>query len=67
MCNLSMGIMEKGIEKGMEKGITKGRAEERLASIRSLMTNTGWPLEKAMEVLNVPEADRAKYTELLGK
>lgn len=71
MSNLSSGIMEKGLAKGraegMAQGMTKGRAEERLASIRSLMTNTGWPLDKAMEVLNVPEADRAKYAELLGK
>ena len=34
MCNLSEGVRD------------LGRAEGFLASIRSLMANTGWPLEK---------------------
>ena len=63
MCNLSQNVMELGIEQGIEKG----KAEGLLASIRSLMSNTGWPLEKAMEILGVPEADRSKYANLLQK
>ena len=59
MCNLSQGVEE--------KGRIKGRAEGLLASIRNLMTNTGWPLEKAMEILGVPETDRSKYADLLQK
>ena len=71
MCNLSQNVMElgieKGIEQGIEKGIEKGKIEGLLASIRSLMANTGWPLEKAMEILGVPETDRPKYAGLLQK
>lgn len=55
MCNLSEGVRD------------LGRAEGFLASIRSLMANTGWPLEKAMEILGVPETDRPKYADLLQK
>lgn len=55
MCNLSEGVRD------------LGRAEGFLASIRSLMANTGWPLEEAMEILGVPETDRPKYADLLQK
>ena len=63
MCNLSQGVMALGIEQGIEKG----KAEGLLAAIRNLMTNTGWPLEKALEILGVPETDRSKYADLLQK
>ena len=63
MCNLSQGVEEKG----RIKGRAEGRAEGILASIRNLMANTGWPLEKAMEILGLPEADRPKYADLLQK
>lgn len=59
MCNLSEGVRD--------LGRAEGRAEGFLASIRSLMSNTGWPLEKAMEILGVPETDRPKYADLLQK
>ena len=59
MCNLSEGVRD--------LGRAEGRAEGLLASIRNLMTNTGWSLEKAMETLGVPETDRPKYTDLLQK
>ena len=67
MCNLSQGVEEKGRIKGRAEGRVEGRTEGLLSSIRSLMTNTGWPLEKAMEILGVPETDRPKYADLLQK
>ena len=59
MCNLSKGVMEKGIAKGMEKGI--------LTSIRSLMETMGWTLDQAMTALKVPEAEQQTYRSLLEK
>ena len=59
MCNLSQGVRE--------LGRAEGHAEGLLASIRNLMANTGWSLEKAMEILGVPETDRTKYADLLQK
>ena len=59
MCNLSEGVRD--------LGRAEGRAEGFLASIRSLMANTGWSLEKAMETLGVPETDRPRYADLLQK
>ncbi len=59
MCNLSQGVEEKGME--------KGRAEGLLTAIKNLMSNTGWPLEKAMETLGLSEAERSEYANLLQK
>ena len=59
MCNLSQGVLKRGMEKGRAEGI--------IESIRSLMANTGWTLEKAMEALGIPEPDRPKYAGLLRK
>lgn len=71
MCNLSQSVMElgrtEGIIQGITQGMEKGKVEGLLVSIRNLMTNTGWPLEKAMEILGVPETDRSKYVDLLQK
>lgn len=59
MCNLSQGVRE--------LGRTEGREDTLVGSIRSLMTNMGWTLEKAMEALDIPGADRPKYADLLRK
>lgn len=55
MCNLSKGVWEKGQSEGI------------LSSIKNLMKNTGWPIEQAMSMLGVPDADRPKYLERLSE
>ena len=55
MCNLSEGVRD------------LGRTEGILTSIRNLMANTGWTLEKAMQTLGLPDTDRPKYADLLQK
>ena len=50
--------MEKGRKEGMEKGLEKGLT----TSIRKMMERLGVPMEKAMDVLEIPAAERAKYT-----
>ena len=59
MCDLSKNVEAKG----MKKGIT----EPLLASIRNLMDSMRWTAEQAMAALKVPEEEREKYLELLGK
>ena len=85
MCNLSQGIvergiaqgmergiaqgMEKGIAQGMEKGIAQGMAQgmekgafsATLASLRRLIANAGMSAEQAMNVLEIPAAERPRY------
>ena len=57
MCNLSVGVEEKGIAKGVAKAY--------LACIRCLVENMSMSAEKAMSVPEVPEAERHKYLEML--
>ncbi len=53
MCNLSKGVEAKGMTNGI------------LASIKNLVKNLGMSVEQAMSVLEVPEAERQKYMDLL--
>lgn len=67
MCNLSKGVMEKGIAKGMEKGRAEGMEKGILTSIKNLMETMGWTLDQAMTALKVPEAEQQTYRSLLEK
>ena len=53
MCNLSQGVMEKGI------GIGENKAT--LNAIRNVMNSFKVSADVAMEALHFPETDRAKY------
>lgn len=63
MCNLSKGVMEKG----MKKGIAKGMTDAILTSIKNLMETMGLTIEQAMAALKVPEGERQKYMDLLER
>ena len=63
MCNLSKGVREMGVAEGMAKGMTNGI----LASIKNLVKNMGVSVEQAMSVLEIPEAERQKYMDLLER
>lgn len=77
MCDLSRGVMEKGIAKGMEKGraegmekgIAKGRAEGItdgiFRSLKNLIKNMNVSIEQAMAVLEIPAAEQQRYADLL--
>ena len=63
MCNLSKGMIEKGMAQGMAQGITSGI----LSSLKSLMETMGLTVEQAMAALKVPENERQKYMDLLER
>ena len=69
MCNLSKGVMAKGMAKGMAQGMAQGMAKGMtdaiLASIKNLMKNMSISVEQAMSVLEIPETERQKYMDLL--
>ena len=54
MCNLSQGIMDKGIEKGLEKGRAEGRAE----AVINIMKSMNKTLTEAMDLSGVDKAIR---------
>ena len=63
--DLEEAIREDGIEQGMARGRDEGRAEGLTSSIRHVMSNLGVPMEKAMDVLQIPLTERAKYAQLV--
>ena len=83
MCNLSLGVEDRGIEKGMEKGINlgiekgiaqgmekglaQGRQEERVLLLQNLMKNAKMPADQALSTLGIPETEWQKYRKLLAE
>ena len=75
MCNLSEGVLRKGLTRGMAQGMALGRVEGRaeglaegiLSSIQSLMKNLNVSVERAMTILDIPEGERQAYLDLLQK
>lgn len=61
MCNLSEGIEERGYKIGFQIGLILGF----LVSIESLKETLGLSPEESMEILQIPEDERAKYRILL--
>ncbi len=57
VCNLSKGLVEKGIEQGITRGI--------LASLKNLMSNMGWTAEQSMAALNVPKTEWEGYLSMM--
>ena len=71
MCNLSEDVEQRGIAKGfaqgMAQGIAQGKEEGTLWHIQSLMRTLKLTVEQAMDALQIPKSERAKYVELLNK
>ena len=58
------GIKE-GRKEGRKEGIKEGAQQDRAASLRSLMSKLKVSAEEAMDLLEVPAAERPMYRELL--
>ena len=71
MCNLSDGVWEQGmqrgiqqgIQQGVQQGVQQGNRQTKLDDLQNLMAATGWDLNRSMDVLKIPEADRSGYVE----
>lgn len=69
MCNLSQGIVEKGMAKGMEQGLAKGMEQgmakgifdANMGSIRAMVSELHLTVEQAMNVLKIPQNERERY------
>lgn len=61
--------MEKGLrlgrQEGLSQGLSQGVLETTTASLRHIMTSFNVPIEKAMDVLQIPPAERTKYAALV--
>lgn len=56
---------EEAWEDGMERGMQQGMQQALAASIGNLMKSMNFSVEKAMDVLQIPVAERAKYAALV--
>ena len=54
-----------GERQGLAKGKAEGKAEGMALSIRSMMEKLNFSMEKAMDILQIPAAERAKYAALV--
>ena len=73
MCNLSQGIVEKGlaeglakgmaqgVAEGMEQGLAKGIFDANMGSIRAMVSELHLTVEQAMNVLKIPQNEREHY------
>ena len=65
MCKALQDWAAEEREEGREEGIAMGKIEQQLTNLRALMANMRLSAEKAMDVLNVPLEERARYMELM--
>ena len=73
MCNLSQGVLDKGISIGRGQGIEIGRGQGieigeingEVKSLRKMMKNFHVSFTEAADALEIPEADRPKYKRLV--
>lgn len=56
-----------GMEKGLAEGMKKGRSEGIITSVRALMKGQSISADDAMQMLQVPEADKETYRKLLDQ
>jgi hypothetical protein len=59
MCNLSEGVLQKGVQ--------KGRQERAIDLIRNLMETMNLNKDEAMAALRIPEAERERFSQILGE
>lgn len=54
-------------ERGYKEGYAEGRAEAIITSVRALMKGQSISADDAMQMLQVPEADKETYRKLLDQ
>lgn len=57
MCNLSKGVFDKGVNRGVDQG--------KIESIKNLMNNSGWDIDKCMTMIDIPENKKKVYKEAI--
>ena len=58
-------LLKEEYEPGREAGIEKGVEQERLSSIRRMMSELQLSMEKAMDVLAIPRSEWGRYKAML--
>jgi predicted transposase/invertase (TIGR01784 family) len=53
MCNLSEGVYDRGFANGLANGFADGTTSTKKLLVSNLIKNTGWSMEKALQVLGI--------------
>ncbi|MBQ9608874.1 MAG: hypothetical protein IJV15_05440 [Lachnospiraceae bacterium] len=61
MCNLSQGVYDDGFNDGYDSGIE----ESTINSIKNLIENTDWDIDKCMDILKISNDKREKYKDII--
>ncbi len=61
MCNLSSGVLERGIEQGIAQGMAQGIEQGKIEDLKNIMKNLKLTFEEAANAINIPEEKRAEY------
>lgn len=61
MCNVSRGILDKGMALGRKEGITLGMDNSTIAAIKNIMQSLNVSSDRAMDILKVPDEKREYY------
>ena len=61
MCNVSRGVYDKGMDRGMALGMDKGIDKSTLNSISKMMSTFNITIDRAMDILEVPDEKREYY------
>ena len=63
MCNLSKGVLDKGIKLGIEQGIEQGAEKEKIKTFLRFRNTTDWSDQRIFDFLEIPENERAAFLE----
>ena len=58
---------EEARAEGLSQGLSQGVLETTITAIRNVMQSMNFSVEKAMDVLQIPADERAKYAALVGQ
>ena len=58
MCNLSQGIMNKGLEKGRAEGLSEGQIQMASSIVINLMKTTNKSMKEVLDMADIDEAIR---------
>jgi hypothetical protein len=61
MCNVSRGVLDKGMALGRKEGITLGMDKSTLNSISKMVATFNVTIDQAMDILEVPDEKREYY------
>lgn len=61
MCKAVMELKQEGIEQGIELGVE----QTRLKAIENIKNNLGLSIDKALEILEIPDSEWERYKSML--